>query len=83
MEDFINCSVCKKFLLEGQAYAYVYREPDGDIRLYYGHKYCLNGLQVEHIRTKKLLVHPAAFNKNDPLYIGYVGDKRVGKENEL
>lgn len=78
MEDFIHCSVCKEFLLEGNAYGYVYKEVSGDTRLYYGHEKCLQKLAAS-LEKKKLLVHPAAFNKNDPLYIGYVGEKESGK----
>lgn len=31
------------------------------------------------MEKRKLNVHPAAFNNQDPLYIGYVGDKKEAR----
>lgn len=75
MEDFIHCSVCKEFLLEGSAYGYVYKELSGETKILFGHEECLESL----MNKRKLMIHPAAFNSNDPLYIGYVGEKESGE----
>lgn len=74
MEDFINCSVCKEFLLEGSAYGYVHEGITGELKLDYGHEDCLKSLMPQS-NHKQIIIHPAALNHNDPLYIGYVGDR--------
>lgn len=77
-----KCYHCEEELPSEKAYLFIHRPTKGEPQYYTGHKYCLMALEYqlkEKAKTKRILVHPAAFNKEDPLYIGYVGKEKEVK----